>query len=656
MREYTRVFLLVVLGFFLVNVVSGSDLKLPSLIGDNMVLQQNSTANIWGWAAPGDKVEVVTSWNGEKYKVKADGAGSWLVEVATASAGGPYEIRIKADVTELLENVMLGEVWVCSGQSNMNWTFGSAESAPSEVPAANHPDIRLFHVERRIASRPKDDVSGSWAVCSPVTAEDFSAVGYFFGKYLNEKLDVPVGLIQTAWGGTPSETWTSREMLRTFGAFDNQLDKLYRLNDAEMEKAEESMDSILEVNKKMTDFDFPGNIGIREGWMNPGYDDSEWMEVETPGERITQKEMGTIKGVVWARKQLQIPESWVGQDLVLELGKIVEMDQTYLDGQVVGSIRKPKNWKDLRVYEVPREYVKQSSMVLSVRIVNTYGEVGFRGKPEQLRIYPKNDPGAQAVMLAGKWKYEVAGEFASVPLLSNPNTPTVLYNGMLHPLTKFAIKGAIWYQGESNVSRAVQYRTIFPGMITDWRKQWGRGDFPFYFVQLAPYKYGTEHTSAELREAQFMTLSAIENTGMAVTLDIGNPENIHPTNKRDVGKRLALWALAKDYGQDLVYSGPLYRAIAIEGSTIRVSFDHTGKGLQSVAGPLTHFEIAGKDQVYHPAKAVVDGHTVLVGSSRVKNPVAVRFAWTNTAVPNLFNWEGLPASSFCTDGWPRITE
>jgi sialate O-acetylesterase len=300
--------------------------------------------------------------------------------------------------------------------------------------------------------------------------------------------------------------------------------------------------------------------------------------------------------------------------------------------------------------------VNQTTLLLSVRIVNTYGEGGFRGKSEQLQIYPRKDPGTDPVMLAGKWKYRVAGEFAAIPQLNNPHTPSVLYNGMLHPLTKYTIKGAIWYQGEANVGRAFQYRTIFPGMITDWRNQWGKGDFPFYFVQLAPYKYGTEHTSAELREAQFLTLFSLKNTGMAVTLDIGNPENIHPTNKRDVGKRLALWALAKDYGVNLVCSGPLFRDIAIEDNKIRVNFDYTGKGLQSVGGPLTHFEIAGEDRVYHPARAVVEEHTVLVGHPDVEKPVAVRYAWTNTAVPNLFNWKGLPASSFCSDDWPRITE
>ncbi len=656
MRQHSIVFLIILSGLFHGEKVSGSELKLPSIIGDHMVLQQNSTANIWGWAAPGEKVEVTTGWDGKRYKVNADGQGNWLVEVNTAAAGGPFEIRIEADVTKVLENVMLGEVWVCSGQSNMEWPLRRAESAPSEIPAAHHPDIRLFQVEKHIASRPKDDVTGAWSVCSPSSAAGFSAVGYFFGKYLHESLDVPVGLINTSWGGTLSEAWTSQEMLRTFGAYDTQLDKLYSLTDEDMDRAEKSMDSLLEVKRIMMDPNDPGNIGIREGWMRPGYDDSNWIEADGPAEWSTMKELGMIEGVVWVRIPLEIPQAWLGKDLRLELGPIDEMDVTYLDGRKVGAMNLIDNWTDVRIYDVPGDYIKQTSMVLAIRIVNTLSQGGLYGDPQQLRIYPLDDPGAKPVMLAGKWKYRIAGEFAAIPQLTNPNTPSVLFNGMLYPLTKFAIKGAIWYQGESNVGRAFQYRTIFPGMITDWRNQWDRGEFPFYFVQLAPFTYGVEHSSAELREAQFMTLSRLKNTGMAVTLDIGNPEDIHPTNKRDVGKRLALWALAKDYGKDIICSGPLYREIDIEGNTIRVSFDYTGRGLQSVGGPLTHFEIAGEDRIYHPANAVVDGHTVVVGHPDVKNPVAVRYAWTNTAVPNLFNWEGLPASSFCTDNWPRITE
>lgn len=655
MKVYLRIFYTFFLGFFLSTSLVGSELKLPSIIGDHMVLQQNSKASIWGWAAPGEKLVVSTSWNGEKYKTKADREGRWFVELATTAAGGPYTISIEADVSRVLENIMLGEVWVCSGQSNMEWQLRRAESAGSEIPAANHPDIRLFNVEKRIAALPKEDVSGEWSVCTPSTAAGFSAVGYFFGKYLNEKLDVPVGLINTSWGGTPSEAWTSREMLRTFGVFDKQLDDLYSLTDSDLAKAEASLDSIAEVNRRMMNPSSEDNIGIREGWMDPDYDDSDWIEANGPAEWSTMEEIGMTEGVVWVRMPLEIPEAWVGKDLVLELGPIDEMDVTYLDGKQVGSNNKIENWNVGRVYELPGSSVNKTAMVLSVRIVNTIMEGGLFGAADQLRVYPRENPSADPVMLAGVWKYRIAGEFAEIPNLANPHTPSVLFNGMINPLTSFAIKGAIWYQGEANVSRAVQYRSIFPGMISDWRKQWERGDFPFYLVQLAPFDYGPMNNSAELREAQFLTLSALENTGMAVTLDIGNPDDIHPTNKRDVGKRLALWALAKDYGKDFVCSGPLYRAISIEESSIRVHFDYTGKGLQSVGGPLTHFEIAGEDQVYYPANAIVDGHTVLVGHPDVKNPVAVRYGWSNTAMPNLYNWEGLPASSFSSDNWPRTT-
>jgi sialate O-acetylesterase len=647
--------LLAVVWLSVCHAVFGSNLKLPVILGDHMVLQQNSTVNIWGWTEPGKKVEVTTGWDNQKYKAKADEEGNWTVKVQTIQAGGPYDLTVKADTTLVLNDILLGEVWVCSGQSNMEWTLASAESAPAEIPRANHPDIRLFTVEKRISSRPREDVKGIWEVSSPATAKNFSAVGYFFGKQLNETLDVPVGLINTSWGGTPSEAWTSREMLKTFGDFDTQLSELYNLSDDELEQSENKRDSIREVKELQLDFSNLQNIGIREQWMQRDYSDNSWNDIECPAEWSTLEEPGMTEGVVWVRRKFEIPEEWIGESLVLELGPIDEMDVTYLNGQEVGAMKEINDWDKDRIYHIPGSFVNQKEMVLAIRIVNTYREGGIFGKPEQLRIYPQEEREAAPVLLAGTWKYRLAYEFSEIPLLANPNTPSVLFNGMLHPLTSFTIRGAIWYQGETNVSRAIQYRDIFPGMITDWRNQWEIGDFPFYFVQLAPFRYGNEPEGAELREAQFLTLSKLDHTGMAVTLDIGDPEDIHPTNKRDVGKRLALWPLAKDYGKEVVFSGPLYKGIKIEGSSIRVSFDHTGKGLQSVGGELTHFEIAGTDQLYHPAKAVVDGHTVLVNHPDVKSPVAVRYGWSNTAEPNLYNWEGLPASSFCSDDWPRVT-
>lgn len=651
-----RILLSVLLLSFLVQVAHGASLKLPAILGDHMVLQQNSFAKIWGWTEPSGKVSVSTSWNGLKYSTRADAQGNWEVKVVTAKAGGPYSITVEGDVAIVLEDVLLGEVWICSGQSNMEWPLSRAETADAEIPVSNFPDIRLFTVKKHIAPRPLEDVSGAWEACTPETSETFSAVGYFFGKKLHKELGVPVGLINTSWGGTPSESWTSREMLLTFGDFNQQLDALYSSSDEELKKAEEETARIEAEIESQWDFDNMDNIGFKEGWNTVNYDDRGWSTMPCPAEWSSIEEIGMLEGVVWMRTRIQIPAAWFGKALLLDLGPVDETDVTWINGVEVGSSKIVANWNKNRTYQVPASAVTSGELLLAIRIVNGNAQGGMIGDPEQLMIYPDGDQKAEPVLLAGDWNYKIAYRFPEVSRLNNSHTPSVLYNGMLYPLRNLSIRGAIWYQGEANQERAIQYRTIFPGMIQDWRNTWKQGDFSFYFVQLAPYRYATEHTSAELREAQFLTLSKLRNTGMAVTLDIGNPGDIHPTNKRDVGRRLALWALAKDYSKDLVYSGPLYRQQTVEGESIRIQFDHVGGGLVAKDGDLSHFEIAGEDQVYHPAKAVIDGETVLVSSKNVRAPVAVRFAWGNTDEPNLFNKEGLPASSFCTDQWERITD
>ena len=634
----------------------GASLQLPKILGDHMVLQQKSFAKIWGWAEPEQVVKVTTSWNDKTYRVVTDQHGNWQVSVATGKAGGPYKVTIKADITKVLEDILLGEVWICSGQSNMEWPLSRAETAGEEIPLSDFPEIRLFTVEKTIALRPEEDLKGSWDLCSPETSADFSAVGYFFGKMLHKELGVPVGLVNTSWGGTPSESWTSRETLLTFGDFDRQLEELYGTSDNEMEEARKEQFRIESMIKKQQDFENQDNIGFSEGWMNVEFDDSSWGKMDCPAEWSSIDEIGMLEGVLWMRKGIEIPDSWIGKDLSLELGPVDEMDITYINGVEVGTSRKISNWNVPRIYQVPASLVNSGTLQLSIRIVNTNAQGGIFGHPNQLKIYPEENTKEEAVRLAGQWKYRIAYTFPDVPMVFNSHTPSVLYNGMLHPLKNMAFKGAIWYQGESNQTRAMQYRTIFPGMIEDWRATWKQGDFSFYFVQIAPYNYGHDETSVELREAQFLTLSKVKNTGMAVTMDIGNPNDIHPTNKRDVGKRLALWALAKDYGKDVVYSGPLYREQTIEENKIRIHFNCIGSGLEAKGGPLTHFEIAGEDQVYHPANAVIDGETVVVSAVEVATPVAVRYGWSNTAEPNLGNAEGLPASSFCTDSWKRITE
>ncbi len=653
MKKLSTLLLLVLLALVNSNAAS---LQLPNILGDHMVLQQKSFAKIWGWAEPEQVVKVTTSWNDKTYRVVTDRQGNWQVSVSTGKAGGPYTVTIQADVTRVLEDILLGEVWICSGQSNMEWPLSRAETAAEEIPVSDYPDIRLFTVEKHLGMHPETDLNGSWELCSPETAGSFSAVGYFFGKNLHQELGVPVGLVNTSWGGTPSESWTSRETLSTFGDFNEQLEALYGTSDAEMEEARKEQVRIEAMVKKQLDFENQENIGFKEEWMNVEFDDSEWKNMTCPAEWSSVEEIGMLDGVVWMRTGIKIPDKWIGSALSLELGPIDEMDITYINGVEVGTSRIINNWNVPRYYQVPASLVTSGELQLAIRIVNTNAEGGIFGHPEQLKIYPVENKEETPVLLGGSWKYKIAYRFPEVPAMINSHTPSVLYNGMLHPLRNMAIKGAIWYQGESNQTRAMQYRTIFPGMIEDWRATWNQGDFPFYFVQIAPYNYGQGETSVELREAQFLTLSKVKHTGMAVTMDIGNPDDIHPTNKRDVGQRLALWALAKDYGKDVVYSGPLYREQTIEGNKIRIHFNYIGTGLEAKGGPLTHFEIAGEDQVYHPANAVIDGETVVVSAAEVALPVAVRYGWSNTAEPNLCNAEGLPASSFCTDSWKRITE
>ena len=466
--------------------VAFADIKLPAIIGDNMVLQEGEPAPIWGWVDPGTEVHVV--FDGKTYKTKADEKGRFQVDLgplATDKEPASLVIETTAGDRKELKNILVGDVWICSGQSNMNMSVARSANAKEEIAKATHPEIRLFKVAQEVADSPQKDCKGQWVVCSPETVGDKTAVGYFFGRELNRELKKPIGVLQTAWGGTPSEAWTSRKALEAKPNLKPLLDR-------------------------------------------------------------------------WDKAVKKSPKQ-------------------------AGSAHRPAN----------------------------------------------------------------------------------LYNAMIAPLLPFAVKGAIWYQGESNVGRAVQYRTIFPTMIENWRDVWNKPGLPFGFVQIAPYQYNRKNPNpgrnvekcAELWEAQLMTLKNLDNVGMAVTTDIGNLTDIHPKNKQDVGRRLALWARAKVYGDDdLVYSGPIYKSMKKEGNKIRLMFDHAA-GLKTSDGKaLNEFTIAGADEKFVPAKATIDGEMIVVESDEVADPVAVRFGWHELAEPNLVNEAGLPASPFRTDDFKALTE
>ena len=633
-----------------------AELKLPAIFGDNMVLQRQTEAPIWGWATPGESVEVAADWTPTAFETTADQDGKWLVSVPTAEAGGPHTLSIRGDGAAVtFKNVMIGEVWVCSGQSNMEWPMKLVLNAEQELAAANRPAIRLFNVEHAIALSPHGDCKGVWRVSTPETVGDFSAVAYFFARELQRELDVPIGLIGSNWGGTVVEAWTSEDVLATYPDFADQLGMIHEERKAPGTLARKQEIALNEWRRGFEELETgsPAN----GGWMRVDFDDSEWKPFNVP-DAWDADDLKDFDGVVWFRREVEIPDAWRGKDLTLSLGPIDDIDSTWFNGVKVGGMEAMNKWYVPRQYSIPAAAVNPGRNLIAVRVYDFYGPGGMRGKPEQLSLRPAADENAATpIPLAGQWRYRVGVEHDKLPALPpasefHQNSPTALFNGMISPLIPYAIRGAIWYQGESNIGRAEQYRRLFPAMIGDWRRRWGCGDFPFYYVQIAPFRYGGDTGQAALlREAQFQSLET-PNVGMAVTLDIGNPADIHPRNKQEVGRRLALWALAKTFGRDdVVYSGPLYRSMRVEGGAIRLEFDHIGGGLAPKDEPLTCFTIAGEDRAFVEAQATIDGDTVVVRGDRVPSPIAVRFAWGAADQPNLRNAEGLPASSFRTDGW-----
>lgn len=650
-----------------------SQLKLSPIFTDHMVLQQNTKAAIWGTASPNTKIDVIGSW-GEMEKTIADKDGNWQTALATPSpASIPYDVSIQtADTFIVVKDILFGEVWLCSGQSNMEMPLkGWPPSDPiansaTEIANANYRAIRMFTVKKAYGISPTKDYSGRWKICTPENAGSFSATAYFFGRALHQKLNVPIGLIHSSWGGTPAESWTEGKHLASMADYK---DVLTQLNAAKPQQ--EALNNWLKAKTVLKEKQ-------NQNWTDLDFGDAALLTKPAPPAMLTgiqlpklweQAEVGldAFDGTILFRKTLQLPASMLHQDLTVELGSIDDADETYFNGQKIGSL---SVYNAPRTYAIPKALVTEETNVLSVRVLDTGGGGGFGGQPADMKIYA-NGKKEQAINIGGSdWHYlplaeyhngqlykyggtvEAFQERPKVDIAFNAHTPTVLYNSMIAPLVPYTIKGAIWYQGESNAGRAKQYETLFPKMIESWRTVWQQGDFPFYFAQIAPFNYDGKPEavkSAQLRDAQRKTL-AVPNTGMAVTLDIGNPTNIHPANKQDVGNRLALWALAKDYAQkDIVFSGPIYQNHQIEHGTIRVTFQYAESGLMAANNKLTGFEMAGADGRFFPATAKITGQEVVVSSSAVNAPTMVRYAFKNSSAASLFNKAGLPASSFSTE-------
>jgi len=633
---------------------SYANVKLPKIFGDNMVFQRNQPIPVWGWASPGDKITV--QFNKQNKAVKADKNGRWLIRLDAEPAGGPYKLVVTGKNTISFSDVLIGEVWICSGQSNMEFQVRYVINAAKEIQTADFPQIRQIKIPNTVSALPKDDISGGeWKTCSSQTVADFTAVGYFFARELYNKLHVPIGLINTSWGGTMVETWTSRGAFEKSDVFKSMIASMPQLDLGAL--AKQKQQKMTEKLKALQ-----GSLGDIGGntveWKNADIDDSKWPTMKLPGQ-WEQQGLGleSLDGIVWFRKIVMVADADAGKPATLELSKIDDSDDSYLNGTKIGSTK--NKYADNRRYEIPAGILKTGKNIIAVRVEDTGGGGGIYGEAGDMQLTVNNN----VYPLSGIWSFRVESILPGNGAIGPNDYPTLLFNAMINPLIPYAIRGAIWYQGEANADRAYEYRKSFPLMITDWRQHWGEGDFPFYFVQLASFNSAngnSEHGSswAELREAQTTTL-ALPNTGMAVTTDIGEFNDIHPKNKQDVGKRLSAVALNNVYAQLMEYIGPVYQSMKIEGNKIILDFTHTGGGLlvKDKYGYIRGFEIAGKDQRFHYAKAYAEGNRIVIYCDAVTDPAAVRYGWADDAGDaNLFNHEGFPAPPFRTDQWKGITE
>ncbi len=638
-----------------------SKVVLAPIFSDNMVLQRNTDAKIWGKAGPGSEVSVKPSWSSGTYTAPVRPDGSWSILLPTPDAGGPYSI-IFSDGEELrLENVLIGEVWLCGGQSNMVMPMeglgrGVVRMEEELSNTDKVPGIRLLLVNKAFSHLPQENASvanGGWTVCTRETLSPFSAAAYYFGKHLYDALGVPVGLIESCWGGTRSEAWTSKEALSEVPAFEDELSIVDNLPEDLGKKVAEWHETL--------DAEDPSWKGGTRNWAGKDLDEFGWREILTPN-KIEIIEGLNFHGSLWYRKTIDIPKDWAGKDLTLSLSTIDDNDWTFFNGVLVGhtdgNVAK-------RVYTIPRSLVKKGKAVIAVRVVEECWSGGLVGEPDEIFIQVKGKDGNR-IPLTGMWKYKVSMPKRACldPKPDELNFPTLLYNAMIHPLVGYSIRGTIWYQGESNADRTELYGTLLPLMIQDWRKAWGY-TFPFYITQISSFTDPQVSESIDpkqpetgwpfVRETQLETSKHMKNCGLAVTIDIGEADDIHPINKYDVGKRLALQALAKTYGKDVVCDGPVYSGYVIKDGAIEISFD-TDDGLRTSDGkdPIG-FYIAGVDHVFHKAESRLSGNKVIVSSPKVKAPIAVRYAWAKNPLNNLVNDSGLPASPFRTDNWPQVT-
>ena len=639
-------------------------LQLNSLFSDNMVLQRNTLVSIWGKGPPNKKVKVNSEW-GENLILKCNSNGVWNGQLKTPEAGGPFSIIIISGTDKIkVNNVLIGEVWLVSGQSNMAMTLKGYPNEPilnseSEILNANYPNIRMFTVRKSISIKPLDDLDGEWIQTSSKSVKDFSATAYFFAKEIHKELNIPVGIINSSWGGSPAESWTSQKKLQELGLFSETLNDIEASSPGEIIELWFKQFKSKAIPKQKNPKDLLKNEYDQLDFSDNDFNDFElndlnWGTVKLPG-RFDNLISTQFDGAVWFRKEVEIDD--ITSDYTLNIGYIDDMDKTYINGYYVGGLSGYGVWNQKREFLIQKSLLKKGKNIIAIRAIDTGGPGFFQG--------PMNLSNSQdeVISIEGNWKYKPIAEIyekkfyiynkeTSISkrpnyIKLNPFLPKVLFNSMINPLIPFSIKGALWYQGESNVGRHEEYNTLFPGLIEDWRSRWEM-EFPFYYVQIAPFRYTedpSKNVSQKLRESQRNSLKT-SKTGMVVTLDIGNNTNIHPANKQDVGKRLARLALTNDYNSGLNPLGPILKSVERLNNSVKLNYDHVADGLLHLKGKVNQFKIAGSDNQFFEGIVLINKDNILISSDFIKNPKYVSYAWSDTPEATLFNSDGFPASSF----------
>jgi len=620
--------------------------RVTRLVGDGMVMQRGKPVPVWGWNAPNAPVTV--TFDGRARTTTTGRDSAWKVVLPAMSAGGPHTMTIaSAGRTITVSDILVGDVWVASGQSNMEWTVENTKNAAQEISAANDTRIRQFKVPTSWAEAPSKDLAGgTWTIAGPQHVGGFTAVGYFFARDLRKSVDVPIGILHTSWGGSRIEPWMSRSALAMTDAQwsavmqkERDYDRTIRATLGARLGALPAIDS--------------GLVGGQARWADPALDDNGWRSIVAP-KLWEQQGYDGMDGVAWYRTSFTLTEQEAARGARLSLGTIDDNDISWVNGVEVG---RTSGYDKPRTYDVPASALRAGRNVVAVRVEDGGGGGGFYGDSGAVYV----DVSGTKRTLAGDWKFKVGVVTIAADGQHINKIPTVLYNKMIHPLLPYPIKGALWYQGESNadgLADAIAYRPLFAKLITSWRKEWGVGDFPFLWVQLANFMAPDAEPPAQsawatLRETQTAAL-ALPKTAQAVIIDIGEEKDIHPRNKQDVGARLALAARKVAYGQSLVASGPMHSGHTIRGNEVTVRFTNVGGGLiaRGSSNRVGGFAIAGADHKFVWADARIEGDHVVVSSPSVTSPVAVRYAWgNNPTTANLYNREGLPANPFRTDSW-----